>query len=121
MTIPFVGKCFPTANEFLAYLDGIRFGAWRPRFVTMHHTGGPSLATWKTYAHGNRKVPITDAQPRGLLRQRARLEHGAHDDDDPPPAVVAVKRCSTSEPVRRFATSFGGRSSWSDPGSCTNA
>lgn len=60
--IPFVGTCFPTAAAFLAYLDTIRFGAWRPRFVTMHHTGGPSLATWKTYAHGSRKVPITDPQ-----------------------------------------------------------
>lgn len=62
MTIPFVGKCFPVAKDFLDYLDDIKFGAWRPRFVTMHHTGGPSLATWRTYAHGNRKVPITDAQ-----------------------------------------------------------
>lgn len=58
--IPFVGKCFPTAGEFLDYLDGIQFKAWKPRFVTMHHTGGPSLATWRTY--GNRKVPITDAK-----------------------------------------------------------
>lgn len=62
MAIPFVGKCFPTAKAFSDYLDDIRFGAWRPSFVTMHHTGGPSLATWKTYAHGTRKVPITDAQ-----------------------------------------------------------
>lgn len=60
--IPFVGKCFHTSKEFLDYLDTIQFKAWKPRFVTMHHTGGPSLATWKTYAHGNRKVPITDAQ-----------------------------------------------------------
>ena len=60
--IPFVGKCFPTAKEFLDYLDDIKFGAWRPRYVTMHHTGGPSLKTWRTYAHGTRKVPITDAQ-----------------------------------------------------------
>ena len=58
--IPLVGKCFPTAAEFLAYVEDIKFGAWRPRYVTMHHTGGPSLATWRTYA--NRKVPITDAQ-----------------------------------------------------------
>lgn len=58
--IPFVGKCFPTADKFSAYLDTIQFGAWRPKFVTMHHTGGPSLATWRTYAHGTRKVPITD-------------------------------------------------------------
>ncbi|WP_061026281.1 N-acetylmuramoyl-L-alanine amidase [Bradyrhizobium sp. CCH5-F6] len=60
--ISFIGKCFPTAKEFLDYLDTIQFKAWTPRFVTMHHTGGPSLATWKTYAHGNRKVPISDAQ-----------------------------------------------------------
>ena len=60
--IPIVGKCFPLAADFLSYLDDIKFGAWRPRFVTMHHTGGPSLATWKTYNHGNRKVPITDEQ-----------------------------------------------------------
>jgi len=56
--IPFVGKCFKTAPEFLAYLDGIKFGAWRPRYVTMHHTGAPSLKTWRGY--GNRPVPITD-------------------------------------------------------------
>lgn len=60
--IPFVGKCFPGAKEFLDYLDTIQFKAWRPEFITMHHTGGPSLATWKTYAHGTRKEPITDAQ-----------------------------------------------------------
>ena len=60
--IPFVGKCFPTADKFSAYLDTIQFSAWRPKFVTMHHTGGPSLATWRTYAHGTRKVPITDEQ-----------------------------------------------------------
>ncbi|WP_176454481.1 N-acetylmuramoyl-L-alanine amidase [Tardiphaga sp. OK246] len=46
----------------MAYLDTIKFGAWTPKFITMHHTGGPSLTTWKTYAHGSRKVPITDAQ-----------------------------------------------------------
>lgn len=58
--IPFVGKCFPTAAEFLDYLDDIKFGAWRPRFVTIHHTGAPSLKTWRGY--GNRKAPITDAK-----------------------------------------------------------
>lgn len=60
--IPFVGKCFPTAKEFLDYLDTIQFKAWTPRYVTMHHTGAPSLKTWRTYAHGTRKVPITDAR-----------------------------------------------------------
>jgi hypothetical protein len=62
MSIPFVGKCFPTAAQFLDYIDDIKFGAWRPRYVTMHHTGGPSLKTWRAYAHGTRPVPITDAK-----------------------------------------------------------
>lgn len=60
MTIPNAGKCFPTARELLDYLDDITFRAWKPRFVTMHHTGSPSLATWRGYK--NRRVPITDAQ-----------------------------------------------------------
>lgn len=29
--IAFVGKCFPTAAAFLAYLDTIQFKAWTPR------------------------------------------------------------------------------------------
>jgi hypothetical protein len=58
--IPFVGKCFPTSAKFSEYLDTVEFGAWRPKFVTMHHTGGPSLKTWEGY--GNRPKPITDEQ-----------------------------------------------------------
>lgn len=59
--IPYVGKCFPTAKGFLDYLDGIKFeGAWQPKFITMHHTGGPSLKTWEGY--GKRANPITDEQ-----------------------------------------------------------
>ena len=58
--IQFVGKCFPTKEEFLDYLDDIKFGAWRPKFVTMHHTGAPNLKTWEGY--GKRPKPITDAQ-----------------------------------------------------------
>lgn len=60
MAIPFVGKCFPTAAEFLGYLDGITFGAWRPRFVTMHHTGGPNLKIWQGWQ--TRLSPVSDAQ-----------------------------------------------------------
>lgn len=41
MAIPIVGKCFDTASAFLDYLDDVKFGAWRPRFVTVHHTGSP--------------------------------------------------------------------------------
>jgi hypothetical protein len=60
MAIPYVGKCFPTAVEFLAYLENIRFGAWRPRFVTMHHTGGPNLKQWRAWQV--REKPVTDEQ-----------------------------------------------------------
>ena len=58
--IPIVGKCFPTAAGFLAYLDGLKFGAWRPRFVTMHHTGAPNLKTWRGWQ--TRAKPVTDEQ-----------------------------------------------------------
>lgn len=58
--IPYVGACYPTAADFLSALDQIVFSAWRPNFVTMHHTGGPSLKTWEGY--GKRAKPITDAQ-----------------------------------------------------------
>lgn len=38
MAIPIVGNCFPTAAGLLAYLVALKFGAWRSRFVTMHHS-----------------------------------------------------------------------------------
>lgn len=56
--IPYVGKCFPTAALFMDYLETIKFGAWRPAFVTMHHTGGPNLKTWQGYGPRG----ITDEQ-----------------------------------------------------------
>lgn len=61
MAIPFVGKCFATSAEFLDYLDDIKFGAWRPKFVTMHHTGGPSLKDWQGWQTRKPK-PVTDEQ-----------------------------------------------------------
>lgn len=60
MAIPIVGKCFPTAAGFLAYLEALKFGAWRPRFVTMHHTGAPDLATWRGWQ--TRAKPVSDEQ-----------------------------------------------------------
>lgn len=58
--IPYVGKCFSTVEDFLAYLDAIRFGAWRPSYVVAHHTGGPDLKTWRGWQ--TRAVPVTDEQ-----------------------------------------------------------
>lgn len=60
MAIPFVGWCFPTAKGFLDYLDDLKFGAWRPKFVTMHHTGGPDLKTWQAWQ--KRNPAVTDEQ-----------------------------------------------------------
>ena len=63
MAIPLVGKCFATAAEFLAYLERLQFSAWRPRFVTMHHTGSPDLATWRGWQ--TRAKPVSDANNPG--------------------------------------------------------
>ena len=58
--IPNVGKVFPTAAGFLAYLEALKFDAWRPRFVTMHHTGAPDLKTWQGWQ--TRAKPVSDVQ-----------------------------------------------------------
>lgn len=55
-----VGAVFSTAAEFIAYLESIQFGAWRPRFVTMHHTGAPDLKTWQGWQ--TRAKPVSDLQ-----------------------------------------------------------
>lgn len=60
MSIPIVGKAFPTLTEFMAYLDTIQFGAWQPRYVVMHHTGAPDLKTWQGWQ--TRSKPVTDEQ-----------------------------------------------------------
>jgi len=36
-----------TLIEFRAYLAGLTFDAWRPKFPTLHNTGVPSLAQWR--------------------------------------------------------------------------
>jgi hypothetical protein len=55
-----VGKVFPTAQGFLAYLDSIKFGAWKPAYVVVHHTGAPTLKNWQDWQ--TRKSPVSDAQ-----------------------------------------------------------
>lgn len=35
--IPIVGKCFPSAAQSLAYLDGLKWGIWRPRSMMAWH------------------------------------------------------------------------------------
>lgn len=43
MSIPFVGQRF-SLSEFKTYLQSLRFGKFKPEFVTLHHTATPSLA-----------------------------------------------------------------------------
>lgn len=35
--------------EFRVMLAGLKLGAWRPKFPTLHNTGAPSLAQWLAY------------------------------------------------------------------------
>ena len=36
-----------TVAEFRAYLSGLAFENWKPKFPTLHNTGVPSLAQWR--------------------------------------------------------------------------
>jgi hypothetical protein len=40
-----------TPAEFSAFVAGLKWDAWRPRFITLHNTGVPSLANWLSPAH----------------------------------------------------------------------
>ncbi len=60
MAIANANKQFEKAADFIDYLEAIQFGAWRPKFVTMHHTGGPDLKTWQGWQ--KRTPPISDKQ-----------------------------------------------------------
>jgi hypothetical protein len=40
-----LGKSFPTAAAFLADLEALKFGAWRPRFVTHHQIANGTQKT----------------------------------------------------------------------------
>ena len=55
---PIVGKAFATAEAFSAYVDSVKFGLWRPRFIVVHNTGAPNAAQYA--AHWTRAKPITD-------------------------------------------------------------
>jgi len=56
---PIVGRSF-SAPEFREYVEGLQFGAWRPRFVVVHNTSAPDTKTWQGWQ--TRKPPISDEQ-----------------------------------------------------------
>jgi hypothetical protein len=102
-SIPIIGACFSTPADFLAYLEGLRFGAWRPKFVTMHHTGAPSLATWQGWQ--TRARPISDEQ---WLRNLAGY-YGSKGWSAGPHFFVTPRHiCVLSDPTKRgvHAVSF---------------
>lgn len=75
-----VGRSFPTVADFAAYVDTVQFGLWRPRFVVVHNTGAPDLATYEK--HFTRPVPVTDEQWMqnlvGFYRDQQRWSAGPH-------------------------------------------
>ena len=58
MPVPFIGRRF-RPSEFEAYLKTLSFTDFQPGFVTLHHTGAPSLAT--------RPDGLTDQHLQNLL------------------------------------------------------
>lgn len=54
-----VGKSF-TPDEFEKYVETLKFGLWRPRFVVVHNTSAPDLKTWQGWQI--RAKPVTDEQ-----------------------------------------------------------
>lgn len=52
-----VGKSF-TPDGFASYVAGLKFGAWRPRFVVVHNTSAPDTRTWQGWQ--KRTPPISD-------------------------------------------------------------
>jgi hypothetical protein len=40
-----------TPEEFAIFLDKLEWNGWQPKFVTLHNTGIPTLATWLDSGH----------------------------------------------------------------------
>jgi hypothetical protein len=53
---PIVGRKF-SADEFDAYLRGLSFSAWRPKFITVHNTSAPTRAQYAAWQ--KRNPPVT--------------------------------------------------------------
>lgn len=107
MAIRNVGKVFNNPQDFQKYLEGIRFGSWRPRFVTVHHTAEPSLATWRGWQERSR--PVTDSQ---WLRNLAQFYGSKGWSAGPHFFVTPTHICVLSPPDQRgvHAVSFNSNS-----------
>ena len=74
-----IGKSF-AGDAFAKYVSGLKFGAWRPRFVVVHNTSAPDLKTWKGWQ--TRKPPVTDEKWAqnlvGYYRDQQKWSAGPH-------------------------------------------
>jgi len=74
-----VGKSF-SPDEFEGYLENLKFGLWRPRFVVVHNTSEPDLKTWNDWQI--RARPVTDEQWAqnlvGFYRDQKHWNAGPH-------------------------------------------
>jgi hypothetical protein len=106
-SIPIVGTVHADVREFLRYLEALKFGAWRPQFVTMHHTGAPSLATWQGWQ--TRKVPVSDQQ---WMRNLAAYYGSLGWKSGPHFFITPTHYCVLSSPIARgvHAVSFNAAS-----------
>lgn len=106
-SIPIVGKVFENVDSFLKYLDGVTFNLWRPRFVTLHHTGAPDLKTWEGWQ--TRAKPVSDEQ---WLKNLAGYYGGLGWSSGPHFFVTPKHICVLSPPNKRgvHAVSFNATS-----------
>jgi|SRR6185369_5877856 len=74
-----VGKSF-TPDEFEKYVETLKFGLWRPRFVVVHNTSSPDLKIWQGWQI--RAKPVTDEQWAqnlvGFYRDQQHWSAGPH-------------------------------------------
>jgi hypothetical protein len=76
---PIVGRLFKP-DEFETYVGSLQFNLWRPKFIVVHNTSAPDLATWNGWQA--RKPPVTDEKWAqnlvGYYRDQQKWSGGPH-------------------------------------------
>ena len=74
-----VGRSF-TPAEFEQHVASLKFGLWRPKFIVVHNTSAPDLATWRGWQE--RKPPLKDERWAlnlvGYYRDQQKWSGGPH-------------------------------------------
>ena len=74
-----VGKSFTSIDDFSAYVDTVQFNLWRPKFVVVHNTSAPDLATYaKWQARGNPSDEQWALNLQGYYRDQMGWSAGPH-------------------------------------------